>query len=323
MPTTDPAASSGAAGAAHQPAYYNLSTPAKEATAPQTPAAAAQTEWQRDHAWAGWQQGGQHWTPLHAPADGFDPWRRGPTYPNPGGPADPWPQPAGDWPVLRYGAKTFDYKFGQDARNQYDGGPKSGEAWKAAMRTYLVGVRPPMKYLLTWAERRDKDPITPEALEPLQAWMDEDPVMVGHLLRAFLVVNLTGAALAIHANCGESNGFEVWRRMNQAIFARAERRQDELYTKIHNPRAAANAQDVAAALEEWDTNQRLFGMGGGVKLRDDELRNLVMKLVPANIRDQLVYKIQEPWSWEQLKDWIREHARLHDVYSKSSCQRDH
>ena len=43
-----------------------------------------------------------------------------------------------------------------------------------------------------------------------------------------------------------------------------------------------------------------------------------MRLVPANIRDQLVYKIQEPWSWEQLKDWIREHARLHDVYSKSS-----
>ena len=85
-----------------------------------------------------------------------------------------------------------------------------------------------MKYLLTWAERRDKDPIIPEALEPLKAWMNEDPVMVGHLLWAFLGVNLTGAALAIHANCSESNGFEVWRRINQAIFARAERRQDEL-----------------------------------------------------------------------------------------------
>ena len=37
VPMTDPEAGSGAAGAAHQPAYYNLSTPAKEATAPQTP----------------------------------------------------------------------------------------------------------------------------------------------------------------------------------------------------------------------------------------------------------------------------------------------
>ena len=134
----------------------------------------------------------------------------------------------------------------------------------------------------------------------------------------FLAVNLTGAALAIHANCGESNGFEVWRRINDAIFSRAERRQDELYTKIHNPRAATSIHDVAAALEEWDTNQRLFGQGGGVALRDDELRNLVMKVVPAILRDQLVYKIQEPWPWEQLKDWIREHARLHAVYSKSS-----
>ena len=77
VPMTDPAVSSGAAGAAQQPAYYILNTPAKEATAPQTPAAAAQTEWQRDYAWAGGQQGGQHWAPPHAQADGFDPWRRG------------------------------------------------------------------------------------------------------------------------------------------------------------------------------------------------------------------------------------------------------
>ena len=48
--------------------------------------------------------------------------------------------------------------------------------------------------------------------------MDEDPWMVGHLLWVFLAINLTGAALAIHANCGESNCFDVLRRINEVIF---------------------------------------------------------------------------------------------------------
>ena len=125
VPMTNPMASSGAADAPPQPAYHNMSTPAKETMGPQTSAAAASTDSQQGYAWAGWQQGGQHWAPPHAPADGFDPWRRGPTTPNPGGPANPWPQPAGEWPVLRHGsaanAKFFDSRFGQDPRNQYDG----------------------------------------------------------------------------------------------------------------------------------------------------------------------------------------------------------
>ena len=85
-----------------------------------------------------------------------------------------------------------------------------------------------MKYLLTWAEKRGNNPITKEDLEPLRSWMDEDPWLVGHLMWAFLAVNLTGAALAIHANCDESNGFEVWRRINDAMCSRAELRQNEL-----------------------------------------------------------------------------------------------
>ena len=97
-------------------------------------------------------------------------------------------------------AKFFDNKFGQDVRNQYDGGIKNSEQWKAAIRSYFIVVYPTMKYLLTWAEKRGNNPITPGALEPLRDWMDEDPWMVGHLLWAFLAVNLTGAALAIHAN---------------------------------------------------------------------------------------------------------------------------
>ena len=180
----------GGSGAAYGPSYYDMATPAKEATAPQTPGAAARapdgaSEWQRKYAadapsWApgchggvraNWQQEGQQGAPPQAPTDGFDPWRRGPSAPawqsspNPGGHANPWPQPVGNWPVLRHGspanAKFFDNKFGQDVRNQYDGGIKNGEHWKAAIRSYFIGVYPTMKYVLTWAEKRGNNQITP------------------------------------------------------------------------------------------------------------------------------------------------------------------
>ena len=94
-----------------------------------------------------------------------------------------------------------------------------------------------MVYFFTSAKKRGAKPITPAILEPLRDWLHEDPVVVSHLLRAFFAINLTGAAKAIHANCPESNGFEVWRRVVDTIHARAERWKDELYTKIHNPRA--------------------------------------------------------------------------------------
>ena len=50
--------------------------------------------------------------------------------------------------------------------------------------------------------------------------------------------------------------------------------------------------DIPSAVEEWDTNQRLHAQVGGVPLRDDELRNLVMKVVLSVSREQLVFKLE-------------------------------
>ena len=38
------------------------------------------------------------------------------------------------------------------------------------------------------------------------------------------------------------------------------------------------AYEVAKALEEWDTNQRIFRSLGGTALRDDELRAMLLKI---------------------------------------------
>ena len=102
------------------------------------------------------------------------------------------------------------------------------------------------------------------------------------------------------------------------IFSRSEKRQDELYSKIHAPRVATSLADVPGAFEEWDTNQRLYREIGGVPLREDELRNLAFKMVPGVIREQLIFKLRELHAWDDVKEWVREHARLLVVHGRSS-----
>ena len=238
-----------------------------------------------------------------------------------GGQQEPlnWPPTTGTAPTLRYDSKIFETKFSQESRNQYDGGAKGGEAWKVLIRGYTLGKIPMMKYLLKWAEDHATAEVTAQGLRGLAPYLDEDPFVINHLLWAFLNVNLTGKAREIFCNVGDSQGFEAWRRINGLIYSMTERRQDELYRVIHNPRSAASPQDVHGVLEEWDTNQRLFRELGGIPLRDDELRNIVLKIVPGIIRDNLIFKLKDFRNWSEVKDYIKENARLLRVYGKSTA----
>ena len=211
--------------------------------------------------------------------------------------------------MLKYDAKIFETKFAQESRNQFDGS-KGGEAWKVLIRGYLLGKIPMMKHILKWAEDNKTTEIHTGAVGSLGPYLDEDPFVISHLLWAFLNVNLTGKAREVFCNVPDSQGLEAWRRINLLIYSTAEKRQDELYRAIHNPRAAQKPEDVPAVLEEWDTNQRLFAELGGVPLRNDELENIVLEVVPGSILNDLIFKLSDFKYWMEAKDWIKEKARL-------------
>ena len=54
----------------------------------------------------------------------------------------------------------FEIKFGQDSKNQFDGGQKGGEQWKVLIRGYFVGKLPIINYFLAWAELHGIVPIS-------------------------------------------------------------------------------------------------------------------------------------------------------------------
>ena len=61
--------------------------------------------------------------------------------------------------------------------------------------------------------------------------------------------NLVEAAREIFCNTQQSNGFEVWRKINLLIFSRNEHRREEFYGKIHASLAATGLADVPKAFE--------------------------------------------------------------------------
>ena len=235
---------------------------------------------------------------------------------NPGGSADPWPRPSGAWQRMRPGDNTFETKYASDAKTQFDG-QKDGEQWESVVGNYLISRSPIMAHALRWAAARGNTPITKEAVESLRGWMDEDPLVVDHLLWGFLNINLTGAAREIFCNVGAGQGLEVWRRIHVTIYSKTEKRREIYYDKIHHPKSAANPSEVAKALEEWDTNQRIFRSLGGTALRDDELRAMLLKIVPENIRMKVIERGHDRPSepWDDLKDYVKEFARLLMVHT--------
>ena len=145
--------------------------------------------------------------------------------------------------------------------------------------------------------------------------MDEDPHVINNLLWEFVNLNLTGAAHEIFFNTRQSNGLEVLRKIHALIYAATERRQDELCEKIQHPRPAANAGEVAGAFENWDTNQRMHRRCGGEALREAELRSLLLKILPLDMKIQELQVMKTFSTWEALKDCVKEHARIAMVHT--------
>ena len=201
-----------------------------------------------------------------------------------------------------------------ESKNQYDGNEKSGESWRRNTRIFLTGRIQPLKYLLKWAEDRGSNVISEADVLGLRPFMDEDPVVLNHLVWAYFGVNLTGAAKEIFGNVDDSNGIEVYRRLHTHIFARNEHRRGELYMAIHNPRSVAKAADIPGALEEWETTQRLHREVGGAPLQDETLKELALKILPWEIKRELITKRSDGSSWASMKESIKEHARVLVMY---------
>ena len=164
-----------------------------------------------------------------------------------------------------------------------------------------------MKHLLEWAEEFGKVEITQRDVEGLRGFFDEDPVVISHLMWGYFNVNLTGAAMEMFNNVSDFQGLEVWRRMFQKINIWGERRRDELAEVVNNPKAAGKPEELAKAIEAWDTSHRKFLACGGQALPEYDRLRIFRKLIPRELSSEMIARDFK--DYQSAKDWALEMAR--------------
>ena len=88
--------------------------------------------------------------------------------------------------------------------------------------------------------------------------------------------------------------------------------------RFTTPKPAANAGEVANALENWDTSQRLHRQCGGLPLREVELRSIILRILPHDIKMHIIQVSQSILTYEHLKNYVKEHARTIAVHMTKS-----
>ena len=179
----------------------------------------------------------------------------------------------------------FEDKLAQDSKNQYNGASNDAPAWRIFMRNYLFGVMHEIDPLFDWAEARQHEPITMEALEEHCAgmMMECDPKVLNHHLWKYLNLNLTGDAKLILQNTPRANGLEAWRKLVIDIVSRSLSRRNELRDGAWIIKPIATLHGIKMAMEHWDKLTKDFVDAGGEPPADDMRQELLIGALPDKL----------------------------------------
>ena len=108
------------------------------------------------------------------------------------------------------------------------------------------------------------------------------------------------------ANVPHHNGFEAWRRIYEPVNEDKALRRKDLLLKVTNPRAASGINDLAKALEDWETSKREFEEADGARQTDDSERLVFLDLIPQEISAHVIMHMDMPGY--ETYDAIRKYA---------------
>ena len=85
------------------------------------------------------------------------------------------------------------------------------------------------------------------------------------------------------ANVPRHNGIEAWRRLAEPINEDKAMVRRDLLASVTNPRGASSIDKIESAIEEWDTNIRLFVAADGMAPTDVTKRMTLIQILPMDI----------------------------------------
>ncbi len=190
--------------------------------------------------------------------------------------------------------KLFDDKVALADKYQFGGGD-GGERWRVKIRGYWISKFAALQGILNWAEGMDDKRITMDIVSAKARdhfWMTEASVpRLSELLWGFLNTRLTGEAHTCFEGADVLNSLDAWRLVVNDIQKGKLMRTAQLRKLIRNPPQIVKLEDVDRGIARFENIHREYAdVVGDRAPHDDERRTDLLECLPAEIREQLLWR---------------------------------
>ncbi len=218
--------------------------------------------------------------------------------------------------LLRSKCGLFDDKLTAQDEYKFDGS-KGGDKWKGKVERYFISKVPALKNIFIWAEKSDME-IIDEGLF-VRAVVRHDGMdktqmeLVNSAIWGFLSGCLGGEAETMFKQAEMLNGIDAWRRVVRYIDHRRSIRLETLRDEVRalHLKPIKNVEGVAVGIAEFENKIREYEAAGGKQVDEDEKKNDLLKILPAEISSALLWRASEPGGYQLFRDMVvRQSAKV-------------
>ena len=161
-----------------------------------------------------------------------------------------------------------------DKNHNYDS--KDPQGWLLKLKDYLSGRTQEVDDYLTFVENQidtidnDDNDTWDNMRSKVNSMWDQEPKEVSRQLWALLaaLVQDHPETHLVFRNVARHHGAEAWRRITEPILQGRDLRRKHFQPRVLRPRPAQKVDDIPGALEQWESDYRLFKDSGGAEMED-------------------------------------------------------
>ena len=102
----------------------------------------------------------------------------------------------------------------------------------------------------------------------------------------------------------------MWRRVLEDTCQETKAEKLSLDHAVMQPKPCSTPEQIPMALERWMTSLQTYLDAGGEQLDDDRKKSSILKILPWNIQERVLWDFDDYKSCDQLISWIKAKVRI-------------
>jgi len=220
----------------------------------------------------------------------------------------------------------FDQKISMTSDYSFNG-LKGGLNWKGKVERYFISRIPVLMNILEWAEKEELYEITQAKFEEATrgTLFPAQVQAINAAMWGFLSGAVSGTAETMFKGAAKLNGLDAWRRLVRYIDHGRAMRLETLRreVKMIHLKPIASLEKVEEGVAEFENVLNEYVQVGGTPVSNDEKKSDLLAVLPAELRETLLWRATDPGSFEGFRDMVltqcgkvlmnRKRLHLHNV----------